>query len=198
MGGAKKIRKRAQKAIDAGDYRWAAELLDLAVFADPDDAQARELLAVAHEQMAYQAESSLWRNMYLSAASELRNGPGVGAPAAQSVDFIQATPTPMLFDLLAVRLAAERAPDEELQINFAFPERKETFAISIRNGVLVDEENVAHAAPQATISLPRAAFLAALFAGADITPEIDGDAGAWTMFKGLFEAPPANFNIVTP
>jgi len=198
MGGAKKLRKRAQKAIDGGDYRWAAELLDLAVFADPNDAQARDMLAGAHEQMAYQAESSLWRNMYLSAASELRNGPADAIPAAQSLDFIQATSTSMLFDLLSVRLAAERTPDEELKINFVFPERKEMFAVSIRNGVLVHEAGAAHAAPQATIALPRAAFLSALFVGADVSPKIDGDAGAWKMFKGLFEAPPANFNIVTP
>ena len=198
MGGAGKVRKRAVKAVQAGDYRWAAELLDIAVFADPDDEAARNLLADAHQQMAYQAESSLWRNMYLSAATELREGKGEGAPVSQSVDFIMATPTAMLFDLLAVRLAAERAPAEELRVNFVFPERKETIAVAIRNGVLIHEEGRVHDAPAATATLPRAAFLAAMFAGAPTKAEIVGDAAAWETFRTLFETPPSNFNIVTP
>ncbi|HNS86997.1 MAG TPA: alkyl sulfatase C-terminal domain-containing protein, partial [Parvularculaceae bacterium] len=79
-----------------------------------------------------------------------------------------------------------------------FPERKETVAVSIRNGVLVHEENYAHSSPAATIAMPRAAFLGAMFAGMDMQPKIDGDAAAWTTFRTLFETPPQNFNIVTP
>ncbi|MGD9801005.1 MAG: alkyl/aryl-sulfatase [Parvularculaceae bacterium] len=198
MGGAKKVLKRAKKAIDAGDYRWAAELLDIVVFADPENEDARTLLAGAHEQLAYQAESSLWRNMYLSAAKELREGAGEGYPISQSIDFILATPSSMLFDLLAVRLAAERAPSEALSLNIVFPERKETIAVSIRNGVLVHETGHAHGAPAATVMMPRAAFLGAMFAGMEIQPKIVGDAAAWETFRGAFDTPPQNFNIVTP
>ena len=198
MGGAKKVRKAARRAYDAGDYRWAAELLDLAVFADPEDTEAKALLADAHEQMAYQAESSLWRNMYLSAAKELREGADAGIAISQSVDFVMATPTPMIFDLLAVRLIAEEAPAKELQINFVFPERKENIAVSIRNGVLIHEEGVAHADPAATITMPRAAFLGVMMAGMKVDPKIDGDAGPWETFRTLFETPPPDFNIVTP
>lgn len=198
MGGAKKVRKAAKRAFDAGDYRWAAELLDLAVFADPDDRESRNLLAGAHEQMAFEAESSLWRNMYLSAAKELREGAEEGIAISQSADFIMATPTPMIFDLLAVRLAAENAPADDLRINFAFPERKETIAATVRNGVLVHEEGVSHEAPAAAVTMPRAAFLGAMFAGVPVEAKVAGDAGAWETFKTLFEAPPADFNIVTP
>ena len=42
--------------------------------ADPDNIEARALQADALEQLGYQAESAVWRNFYLSAASELRNG----------------------------------------------------------------------------------------------------------------------------
>lgn len=198
MGGAKKLKKRAQRAIDAGDYRWAAELLNIAVFADPDDAAARAMLATAHEQLGYQSESSLWRNMYLSAALDLREGTGERSAESRSADFIIATPTSMVFDLLAVRLAAERTPAEELRINFDFPDRKETIAVSIRNGVLVHEKGVGREPPAATVTMPRAAFLGAIFLGADMKPQIAGDEKAWTTFTTLFESPPAGFNIVTP
>ncbi|OFX01118.1 MAG: alkyl sulfatase, partial [Alphaproteobacteria bacterium RIFCSPHIGHO2_12_FULL_63_12] len=198
MGGAKKIVKTARRAYDAGDYRWAAELLDLAVFADPDNVSAKNLLADAHEQMAYQAESSLWRNMHLSAAKELRDGVDAGFPVSQNVDFIMATPSAMLFDLLAVQLVAERTPAAELRINFLFPERRETIAVSVRNGVLVHEEGVAHKDPAATVTMPRAAFLGAMMAGVTVEPKIAGDAAAWETFRTLFEAAPTDFNIVTP
>lgn len=197
MGGAKKVKKAARRAIGAGDYRWAAELLDLAVFADADDAEARALLADAHEQMAYQAESAIWRNMHLVAARELRDGVEAGDATLQSADFILATPTAMIFDLLAVRLAAEKAPAGELKLNFIFPERKEAIAATIRNGVLV-HEGVVHAAPAATITLPRQAFLGAMFAGFPVEAKIVGDAAAWETFKTLFEKPPLDFAIVTP
>ncbi len=198
MGGAKKVKKAARRAIQSGDYRWAAELLDLAVFADADDAVARTMLADAHEQLAFQAESAIWRNMYLSAASELRDGVAPGDPISQSIDFIMATPTGMMFDLLAVRLATEKTPAEELRLNFKFPERKEVFAVTVRNGVLVHEQGVSHETSAATVTLPRAAFLGAMFAGVEANASVEGDVSAWEVFRTLFEAPPADFNIVTP
>ena len=44
MGGAAKVRALAQAAYDGGDYGWAAELLNRAVFADGADSEARALL----------------------------------------------------------------------------------------------------------------------------------------------------------
>lgn len=66
MGGARKAQKVAQKAYDSGDYRWAAQVASHIVFADDTNRKARELLAKAFEQLGYQAEGSLWRNMYLT------------------------------------------------------------------------------------------------------------------------------------
>jgi alkyl sulfatase BDS1-like metallo-beta-lactamase superfamily hydrolase len=50
------------------------ELLQQLVFAEPDNAVAKELLARCHEQLGYRAESATWRNSYLTAALELRQG----------------------------------------------------------------------------------------------------------------------------
>ncbi len=198
MGGIRKVRKQARKAIDAGDNRWAAELLDLAVFADPADAETRAMLAGVHEQLAFQAESALWRNMYLTAAQELRDGAAESLAPTPSIDFIMATPTSMIFDLLAVRFAAEKAPAEEMRLNFSFPDRKEIFAATVRNGVLVYEAGVAHAAPTVSITMPRPAFLAAMLAGMTMSGDVTGDRNAWDMFRTLFETPPPGFAIVTP
>ena len=75
IGGADKAVAAAQTAFDKGDYRWAAELLNHAVFAEPDHKAAKELLARTYDQMGYMAEAATWRNSYLTAAAELRNGP---------------------------------------------------------------------------------------------------------------------------
>ena len=53
IGGVDRVIELAQQAFDAGDFRWAATLLDHAVFADPDHAAARALHADILEQLAY-------------------------------------------------------------------------------------------------------------------------------------------------
>jgi alkyl sulfatase BDS1-like metallo-beta-lactamase superfamily hydrolase len=53
MGGAERVLAEAQHAYDRGHYRWAAELLNHLVFTEPENAEARESLARAYDQMAY-------------------------------------------------------------------------------------------------------------------------------------------------
>jgi alkyl sulfatase BDS1-like metallo-beta-lactamase superfamily hydrolase len=74
MGGTDAALDKARGAYELGDYRWVAEAVNHVVFADPDNEAARELQAGALEQLGYQAESGPWRNFYLSAAQELRDG----------------------------------------------------------------------------------------------------------------------------
>lgn len=213
MGGAKKVLKRARTAAGRGEYRWAAELLDRLVFAEPDNLEARRLLAEAHAQMAYQAESAIWRNMFLSAARELTDGVAQTSGENVSLDFVAATPSAMLFDLLAVRLNPERAraaaPDVPLALNIAFPDRGERFALTVRNGVLIHAAG-AHEKPAVTVRIARPLFLAAMLAPQGATPnaaaglidlsppEVAGDASRWETFRTLFDAPDPRFAIVTP
>ena len=75
IGGADKAVAAAQAAFDKGEYRWAAELLNQAVFGAPDHKGAKELLARTYDQMGYMAEAATWRNSYLTAAAELRQRP---------------------------------------------------------------------------------------------------------------------------
>ena len=75
MGGAPRACWRwRRRAFQGGDYPWAAELLNKVVFADPANADAKALLARAYDQLGYQSEDSLWRNIYLTGAEELRDG----------------------------------------------------------------------------------------------------------------------------
>ena len=81
MGGAENLLAQARQSFDKGEYRWVAQVVNHLVFADPDNTAARDLQADALEQLGYQAESGPWRNFYLSAAKELRDGViDLGAP----------------------------------------------------------------------------------------------------------------------
>ncbi|MBS1847820.1 MAG: MBL fold metallo-hydrolase, partial [Actinobacteria bacterium] len=115
MGGRDRALRGARDAFDEGDYRWSAELGKHLVFADPDDADARALLADAFEQLAFGAENATWRNAYLAGATELRDGI-FGTPTRASADVAGALTVEQLFDAMGVRIDGPRAWDEHLRI----------------------------------------------------------------------------------
>ncbi|MFN3314303.1 MAG: alkyl/aryl-sulfatase [Hyphomonas sp.] len=206
MGGAESALWTAKAAFDQGDYRWAAQVASHLVFADDTDQAARELLARSFEQMGYQTEGALWRNMYLTGAAEARQTPAAGARAALSTDMIAAITTEQVFDMLAVRVDPDHAAGLDLAIAFTFPDRGEARRVTLRNSVLVHEDGLTGPV-SATVSLPRPAFLAMLFAGQPATGlieagilKIEGEADAADQFLGVLDpadtGPP--FPIVTP
>ena len=53
MGGAEAVMARARTASEAGEYRWAAMLLNYVVFAGGDTKAARDMLAGVYTQLGY-------------------------------------------------------------------------------------------------------------------------------------------------
>lgn len=209
MGGAAKVRRLAQTAFDAGDYAWAAELLNREVFADGGDGQAKALLARCYDQLGYQSENALWRNMYLTAAQELTRGPAPPRAAAGGAGLAAALSTPQLFDLLAVRLDGPKAANADLKLEFVFPDRGEQTYVTVRNGVLIHRPTAAPGPVDATLTLKRAdllaALLAALLAGQPLAAKvasgearIEGKPAALLTFVSLLSKPRTAFPIVTP
>jgi alkyl sulfatase BDS1-like metallo-beta-lactamase superfamily hydrolase len=204
MGGPKKVIALARKAYAAGDYRWAATLLNDVVMADAGNVEAKTLLARVYDQMGYQAESAIWRNMYLTGAMELRGGIPPSQPTTAGLDLIRNMPTDMLFDLMAVRLNPAKVGEGHVTLEFVFPERNERFYVQVRNGVLIAEPIAAPGPVDATLTLPRALLIASLFTGAPLAPavasgqaKVEGDIAALSKMAGWFEAPKGGFPIVT-
>lgn len=82
--------------------------------AEPDNKEAKELLADTFEQLGYQAESANWRNSYLMGASELRNGTRKkGAIAKGHSGMMLKMPFDEFFKLLSVRLNGPKAADKK-------------------------------------------------------------------------------------
>jgi alkyl sulfatase BDS1-like metallo-beta-lactamase superfamily hydrolase len=203
MGGAARVIAQAQASYDQGDYAWAAELLNRVVMADAKDGAARALLARCYDQLGYQSENSLWRNMYLSGAQELRQGV---PPPAQVVANQAATnlPTPMLFDVLAVRLNADKVAGGKLKLQFVFPDRGETTTVTVENGVLIHEPHAAAGSVDATLTVDRKDFLAAVLAGQPLAAKvasgqakIEGDPRALQRLVSWLDRPQPNFPLVS-
>ncbi len=204
MGGAAKVKAMAKEAAGKGDYAWAATLLNHAVMADDGDKEAKTLLAAAYTQMGYQTENSLWRNIYLTGADELRGGVRKLPASMTPMDMLAALDSAMIFDVLSVRLNPDKAKDAHLRIVFVFPDRNERFLVEVRNGVLVAQPAGEGDKADAVLTVARPVFLESLFTGKSLIPKImtgevklEGDRAAMGRMTGWFDAFPTDFPIVT-
>ena len=109
MGGIDRVVELAAAAYESGDFRWAATLLDHAMFTDSDHVDARELYADTLEQLAYGAENATWRNFFLSGATELRDGNFGTATTTTSLSLLTQLTPEQIFDGLAIRVDGPRA-----------------------------------------------------------------------------------------
>ena len=199
IGGIDRVVELAQEAFDAGDLRWAATLLDHAVFTDENHAAARELYADTLEQLGYGAENGTWRNFFLSGATELRDG-NFGTPTIPAAPAIVTQLTPeQLLDAIAVSVNGPKAWDLDLSINVVFTDLEQTYRVTLRNGVLIHRRADADPHANASVSLTKGRLLA-LMAGDDDSPGIDvtGDASQLASLLSVLESGDPAFDIVTP
>ncbi|WP_200306274.1 alkyl/aryl-sulfatase [Paracraurococcus ruber] len=200
------VMARARDDFARGEYRWVVQLMNQLVFADPDNAAARELCADAHEQLGYQAESATWRNAYLLAAQELRGGiSGSRAVGFLRPDMLPALSTEVVFDWLGVRLKAEQAAGLHWRIDWHFTDRGEIVAQNLENATLTQRLGTGSAAADARVTTTRAAFdrLVAGGVGFDVllaegAATVAGDATLPAKLFALLDVFETIFPVVTP
>ena len=202
MGGLERVVELAQAAFDSGDFRWAATLLDHAVFTDSGHAAARALYSDTLEQLAYGAENATWRNFFMTGAAELRDGNvGTAVQVASPTMLSQLTPE-QIFDSLAIRVNGPRSWDLDITTDITFADSGVNYRLTLRNGVLVYRKVAADpATATVTIQLDSKFRLLVMAMGDFNSPglEISGDqAAALQAFLGAIDQPDPNFNIVTP
>ena len=205
MGGADAVIAKADAAMKAGEYRWAAMLLNHVVFADAGNGRAKELLADVYTQLGYRAEAGTWRNIYLTGAQELRHGVLEWPAQRLSLDLVRATPTPMMLDFAAVRVNADKAAGKHLVLNFVLSDVNETHLITVENGVLIHEQGVRDDKADATVTMNRSDMLETLLAGVPVglktttgAIKVEGKSGAYGELVGLIDPVNSNFPVVTP
>ncbi|GAA1853708.1 alkyl/aryl-sulfatase [Asanoa iriomotensis] len=201
MGGADAVVRKAKQSAADGDLRWAAQVLDHVVFAEPSHQEGRRALADVLERLGFGCENGTWRNAYLSGAMELRIG-NFGTPTVtNSADMLAQLPPRMFFDAIAVQIDGPKAWDLDLAIRWEFPDHGETFRTTVRNGVFTYVRD-GSGPVTLTVTVPRAA-LAGLAAGdLDAAEEAglvrDGDAAVLSRLTNILDPGDPGFNIVEP
>jgi alkyl sulfatase BDS1-like metallo-beta-lactamase superfamily hydrolase len=201
MGGIDRVVELAQAAFESGDFRWAATLLDHAVFTDSDHGAARALYADTLEQLAYGAENATWRNFFISGATELRGGNFGTATTTTSPTMLSQLKPEQIFDSLAIRVDGPRNWELDIATDITFGDTDANYRLTLRNGVLVYRKAAADpATANVTVKLDSKFRLLAVAMGDFTSPglEITGDHAALRAFLGALDQPDPNFNIVTP
>jgi alkyl sulfatase BDS1-like metallo-beta-lactamase superfamily hydrolase len=205
IGGPDKAVAAAQAAYDKGDFRWAAELLNHAVFGATDHKGAKELLARTYDQMGYMAEAATWRNSYLTAAAELRNGPPKkGVERAQLIDMLMHTPIERFLEAMAGGLDGPAAEGKDLRVNLVLTDTQESYVLWIENAVLHFKKAAPDAAANATLTLTKPIFIKMMAGTAGVKDtllsddlKIDGSKIDLVRFFTLIDKAPGTFQIVT-
>jgi alkyl sulfatase BDS1-like metallo-beta-lactamase superfamily hydrolase len=197
MGGVDAMVAKAREYVAAGDLRFAAQLLNHAVFADTDSTEARELLAEVYDRLGFGAESGTWRNFYLTGAQELRHGIQPGRTPG-SAGMTQALTIEQLFDTLAIRVNGPAAWSQELTIDWDFTDVRRRYRMTLSNGALIHWPDPAAGPTDLTLTLTRPQLLG-LLAGKGLEGiQADGDQAVLQRLFALLDAVDPAFPIVTP
>ena len=206
MGGPEAVLSKARESLKKGDYRWAAQVVNHVVFAQPHNREARELQADALEQLGYQSESPVWRNFYLTGARELRHGIDKSIPVQEpGGDILHGMPMELFFDLMAVRVDGQKAADKRIVVNWVLTDTNETYTLILANGVLNQKKGRPAKDADATVTLTRsvfdtiiskqATFIGRIFAG-DV--QLQGSLLKFREMMSCMDDFDLWFNIVTP
>lgn len=206
MGGPENVISEGRRAFDEGDYRWAAELVNKLVFAEPENTTAKELQADILEQLGYQSEAGTWRNIYLTGTQELRNGVDLGEGVnSHGPDIITAMGIPMALDLLGVKFNPQSEGVQDISIALDFTDTKDVFSLETRNGVLSNYKGRRLENPDVKLTLTEMTFyrlLGKMATFEELVSEgvlsVEGEAALLLQLFGWLDDFDPNFSIVTP
>ena len=197
------VLEKAKEDFAKGEYQWVAQITNTLVFADPENTDARYLCADALEQLGYQAESGLWRNAYLCAAQELRNGTNTDDATRSSGNgdvFLHMTPD-MILDYLGIFVDTTKIPDLTFTANIILPEGN--YVLRVKNGVLLYQKDAQDPDADVTWNTKRAGLLAVVQKNAENVAALIEQEGDETCLTRLMDAVTVTseykyFNIIEP
>lgn len=197
IGGIDVVVEKARNYLARADYRFAAELLKHAVYADPSHSDARTALAETYDHLGYGSENATWRNFYLTGAKELR-----GEITPPALDFgggmAAALTHQQILDTIAIRINGPRAAADRLTIEWRFTDTH-IIRTTLSNGALIQTVNPRRAeTADLTVTLAKVDLLR-LIAGQAVTDlDHSGDPDVWQRLIGYLDKPDPAFAIVAP
>ncbi|WP_088042609.1 alkyl/aryl-sulfatase [Bacillus sp. EAC] len=190
MGGAKKVIKQAKADYDKGQYPWVAQVLKHVVMSNPKNIEAKNLLDNAYEQLGYQAESSVWRNFYLTGAQELRNGVVKDDSKRfnpMNMDILLNMPVKDFLNFLSIKLNGTKADHKNLTFNVSLSDVKTKYTIHVGNSVLNFKEGSIASNPDASITVDKVTFYQIALGLTDLEQTVAGGKVSITGSKDKFK-----------
>ncbi|WP_395298421.1 alkyl/aryl-sulfatase [Kitasatospora hibisci] len=211
-GGIAAITARGRRYAADGDLRFAATLLNHAVFAEPDHTPAREALAEVYERLGHGAENGTWRNFYLTAAMELRGRLAEVAVDIANPEMSMALTVDQLIDSLAIRIDGPRARDTRITLDWKLTDQRRAWRLTLSNGALTyrtraldpdpDPDPGVEADPgqpaDLSLTLTKPQLLGVLAGHGLDGVTVEGDPAALDRLTALLDDPDPRFAIVTP
>lgn len=207
IGGIDKAVAQARVDFERGEFRWVAQIMNQAVFADPSNQSARQLCADAFEQLGYQAESATWRNSYLLGARELREGirPRAKDGNAISIGVVARLPMPLFFDFIAIRVVGAKVEGKALRFDWRMADEGSSYKLTLSHGALSHRPGSFGEAADAVFSTTRAGLLKVLLPQEGLRAALESGEAQITgqaelvieLLEGLDTFNPL-FNIVEP
>lgn len=199
MGGIDAVIALAEEAYEQGDFRWAATVLDHAIFVNRDDARIRAIYADTLEQLGYGSENGTWRNFFLSGATELRHG-NFGTPTTTNAPLIMAQLTPeQIFDAIAITVNGPKAWGVEAAFDVILTDQDRCFHITLSNGVLIYVEREPSPDAPLRISLDKDRLLKLVTEDTDsIDVSYDGDVKELKKIFSVLTPGDPDFEVVLP
>jgi len=131
--------------------------------------------------------------------------PDIYIPGVATPDVVQAMTPDMLLDYMGIRLDSEKADGKASNIMWKDPGTGESYALELRNSVLIYTKGKTLASPDATISMSKSEFADVLMGGKTIDEAlasedvtVEGNKGSVSALFGMLDDFPLMFNIVTP
>ncbi|MGW3351579.1 alkyl/aryl-sulfatase [Nonomuraea rubra] len=198
FGGTSAVVALAGRYVQEGDLRFAATLLNHAVFADPADSAARRLLAQVYTRLGHGAENATWRNFYLTGAGELTGGPSKAATETVSPDLLGALTAEQIFDSLSIRVHGPDAWNERFTIDWHLTGTGEHHRTTMSNGALIHEPNPSGDGADLTLRLSKERLMSLLTGDGGVAGlDHDGDITVLRRLTAVLEEPTPDFPIVT-
>jgi alkyl sulfatase BDS1-like metallo-beta-lactamase superfamily hydrolase len=158
------------------------------------------------EQLGYQAESSTFRNAYLNAAQELRQGPPpIAGKPVRARGILRAMTVEQIFDAMSIRLQSEALGGITTELNVTVNDLSTHWVLGISNRTLYYQEKPSSTSAQAHISLTRETLIDVMSgerligdAVKDGLVSVDGPIEPVAQTFGHLDTFMSGFNVIEP
>ncbi|TCP25620.1 alkyl sulfatase BDS1-like metallo-beta-lactamase superfamily hydrolase [Scopulibacillus darangshiensis] len=135
-GGSNRLLEEGKKAIETGEYQWAAETSDMLLAVSPENTSALELKVEALYKLGESSHSSTGRSYYFTQALELAGElPIRPIPLKVKLANALAMPLETFFENMSIRLDPHASFDKWIAVGFKITDTNETYTVIVRRGI---------------------------------------------------------------